>query len=614
MLSGRARLHGDSPRRQVTWACAAAGAALLLLPASAMASSHATHGNSTFSLHIPFGLFGISISGILKTLAKDLFNVLAGALLPGWLKQAPQNALRWLIALPDPADPVQWPTMGHLERDTTAVAVAFLPVTLAVAAARYTASGVTGGVHHPAESLVRLVAAAAGLVLFPWGFQNAVAAVNVTTNALLSFAGIDHGLQRALTLMFAGGLAFGVTGPLVALLVIGAILLAVGLFIIKVGVLALFAILFVAGPLALAGYPIPELHGAWRLLIGLLVAAAMIPIGWCVIFAVAGAISADITHIGTPAAIGTRLVGFFAGLLTFFIAFRWPFFLISLVRARGLLSTEGLGSGGSGTAGGGGALARAQQARTALLAGAGTAGTAMSHVGGALGMPSGGLVGGAARLTSRQVHNAVGAPLMLRSRQGLASSWEGVRERAARSRISGTRIGRRLADAGAVIAAAPGAVAAATRRGGSLQARRAAGETILETARTRRTLRTQREGRSDDRSEARSTPRSTRGGAGAAAPSSSEPRTSSASPQRRGSSASTRQAFSSVTAARTGHASTRADQGPREPDAKAASAAVPRRSEPVVERPLGPAGGSPTRRSRKPRPSRPTTSSDESTP
>jgi len=61
-----------------------------------------------------------------------------------------------------------------------------------------------------------------------------------------------------------------VTGPLVALLVIAAILLAVGLFIIKVGILAVFAILFVAGPLTLAGYPIPELHGVFRLWLGVL--------------------------------------------------------------------------------------------------------------------------------------------------------------------------------------------------------------------------------------------------------------------------------------------------------------------------------------------------------
>jgi hypothetical protein len=572
---------------------------LFLLPSTAVAASYATHGDGGFTLHIPYGLFGISISGILKTLAKDLFKVLAGALLPSWLKHAPQDALRWLIALPDPADPVQWPTMGHLERDTMAVAVAFLPVTLAVTAARYTASGVTGGVHHPAESLVRIVTAAAGLLLFPWGFRNAVAAVNVTTSALLSFAGIDHGLQRALTLMFAGGVAFGVTGPLVALLVIGAIFLAVGLFIVKVGVLALFAILFVAGPLALAGYPIPELHTAWRLLVGLLVAAAMIPIGWCLIFAVAGAISADITHLGTPASIGTRLVGFFAGVLTFFIAFRWPFFLISLVRARGLLSPETLGSGGSSTAATGStALRRAQEGRTALLAGAVTAGAAVSHVGGALGMPAGGLAGGVTRLTSRHIRSAASTPLMLRSREGLASSWQSVREKASQSRVASTPIGRRVARAATIAAATPSAIAATAQTRGSLRARRTAGDAILENARTRSAP---SEHRGKRQHPAAAGPAHTPGapGAGAGSPPSQE------GPQRHDNSAAVRQAIGGTGAAWVHPTSTRPGEAAAEPHAATRAPATDGRSAPVSQRPLDHTSESPTRRSRKRRPSSP---------
>ena len=321
-------MRSPSPRRgrrpgRLPAAVVAVAAVMLLVPATALAATSRAHGAG--GPVAPFAFLGIdipSISDILRSIANDLFKVLAGAFLPSWLRHAPASVLRWLIALPNPADPVQWPTMHRLEQDTTSVAVAFLPLTLAIAAARYTASGVTGGAHHPAESLGRLLGAAFGLLIFPWAFSNVVAAVNVTTGALLGFADIAQGLARALALMFTGGLLFGVTGPLVALLVIAAILLAAGLLVLKVAILALFAILFVAGPLTLAGYPIPELHGAFRLWAGLLVAVAMIPIGWCVIFATAGAISADITHISTPAAIGTRIVGFFAGVLTFFIAFR----------------------------------------------------------------------------------------------------------------------------------------------------------------------------------------------------------------------------------------------------------------------------------------------------
>jgi hypothetical protein len=458
----------------------AVGVVVLVAAPAALAGTHgsaAGAGGGGGVLSVPFGLFGISVSGILRTIAKLLFNVLAGAFLPGWLRNAPREALTWLIALPNPADAVQWPTMHRLEQDTTAVAVAILPMTFAISAARYTASGVTGGAHHPAESIGRLLGAAIGLLLFGWGFENAVAAVNVTTSALLSFGSIDHGLQRALTLMFAGGLAFGVTGPLIALLVIAAILLAAGLFMIKVGVLAAFAILYVGGPLALSLTPVPELHGVWRVWFGVLIALALIPVGWCLMFAVSGAISADITHIGTPAAIGTRLVGFFAGVLTFFLAFRWPFFLISLVRARGLLSPETLaGSSGGGSparSGGGGLIERVGQSRAALSAAAGTLGSAVSHAGSALGAPSGGFApwaaGAGARTAGRTAARAGTAlsasPLALRGRRALDSSWQTVRARAGESRLANRGVvrtaGQRVSAAGSVLGAGPSAAGAA---------------------------------------------------------------------------------------------------------------------------------------------------------
>lgn len=454
----RRRLGG----RRLLVAFAAVIAVVLVMPAAALAAGQ--HG--VLGVRLPFGLFGISISGILRSIANDLFKVLAGAFLPSWLKHAPGDSLRWLIALPDPADAVQWPTMHRLEQDTTSVAVAFLPLTLAVAVARYTASGVTGGMHHPAESLGRLVGAAVGLLLFPWAFANAVAAVNVTTATLLGFADVADGLQRALALMFAGGVAFGVSGPLIALLVIAAILLAVGLFIVKVGVLALFAVLFVAGPLTLAGYPIPELHGAWRLWLGLLVAVAMIPIGWCVMFAAAGALSADITHIGTPAAIGTRLVGFFAALLTFVIAFRWPFFLVGMIRSRGLLPTDALGTrttSSTAAAAVPNVGQRMAQGRAALLAGVTAGGGVVSQFGGALGMPAGGLAAGAGRRAGANAGKLASTPLGLRGRQALASSWRNVRSRATSTTPPSGAVTRRTAAAATVLADAPVTVAAAAR-------------------------------------------------------------------------------------------------------------------------------------------------------
>jgi hypothetical protein len=552
----------------------------------------------------PLGLFGISVSGILKTIARLLFSVLAGAFLPSWLRHTPGDALRWLIALPDPANATQWPTMHRLERDTTAVAVAFLPLTFAVAVLRYTASGVTGGVHHPAESIGRIVGAAAGLLLLPWAFANAVAAVNVTTSTLLSFASIDHGLQRALALMFAGGIAFGVTGPVVALLVIAAILLAVGLLMIKVGVLALFAILYVSGPLALALSPVPELHGAWRAWLGMLVALALIPIGWCLIFAVAGAISADLTHIGTPAAIGTRLVAFFAGVLTFFIAFRWPFFLIGMVRARGLLSGEILTGGAGGVrAHGGSASERVRQSRAALLAGAGAAGSAISQVGGALGAPAGGLAGASARAARGSAGTIASMPLALRGRQGLASSWQALRVGAAGSRAAHSPVGRRLAAAGAVAGAAPAAIRAAVSERDSPRGARAAADQVLATARAR----TNGAGRTTPGSTA-PTPRTAAQPGPTNAP---QPRsTPAATADRGGARAAVDPAAAAAAAAAAGRSTQRpAERGTeqRPPDAKRPRPPVANRplekpAKAVPPRPTSPRPTSPKRAARPPTP------------
>jgi hypothetical protein len=125
-------------------------------------------------------------------------------------------------------------------------------------------------------------------------------------------------------------------------------------------------------------------------------------------------------------------------------------------------------------------------------------------------MPAGGVVRGAARVTGSQLHTAA-APLMLRSRQNLATSWQSVGERASASAVGRTKSARRAARAGAVAAAAPAAVSAAMRGHGSVRARQARGETILENSGSAGSTSPER-----DRPSARATSTDTRArGAGA---------------------------------------------------------------------------------------------------
>ena len=279
-----------------------------------------------------------SLSGILRSIADDLFSVLAGAFLPGWLRHAGLDTLRWLIALPDPADATQWPTMHRLEQDTTSVAVAFCR-SRSRSAPRGTPPRRSQGQRRTPPGPQPPRGSGGRAFAVPVGVWERDRGGERHDGALLGFADVGQGLERAVGLLFAGGVAFGVTGALIGWLVIAAILLAVALFVMKVGIFALFALLYVAGPLTLAGYPVPELHGALRMWLALLAVVALVPLGWCLIFAVAGALSADVTHLSTPAAIGSRTVGFFAAILMFFIAFRWPFFLIAAVKNHGLFAT-----------------------------------------------------------------------------------------------------------------------------------------------------------------------------------------------------------------------------------------------------------------------------------
>src|SRR6202022_384956 len=108
--------------------------------------------------------------------------------------------------------------------------------------------------------------------------------------------------------------------------------------------------LFGAGALLISLTPLPAvgyLARGWRLA---LVGICLIPVGWCIIFATAGAISLDVTSLGGGAHIGSRVVGAFAALATFYIALKWPLMVLGHVRN----SLGGLGiRTGSATSGAG---------------------------------------------------------------------------------------------------------------------------------------------------------------------------------------------------------------------------------------------------------------------
>ena len=312
---------------------ALAGPASMLAGALAFPAVAVARGDAA-QVPAMLAFLGIDVGGLVHKVVGFFFETLLDGLVPGFLKRAGVDALRWLVAVPNPANRQLWPTVGELQRDLTAVGVGLLPLTFTLAATRYWALGLTGADAHAARALVQCAGAVCALVAYQWAFANTVAGVNVVTHAILGFDAVERGLGRSAALLFSGSLLSG-SGIFLALLGIVAAVLAIGLFLLKVALLVVCAILYASGGLLIALSPLPEAHGLFRAWKFGLVTIAAIPVGWCVIFAVSGALALDVTTFGASEHVLDReTVGVFAAIITFLVALRWPFWLFGAMRAR----------------------------------------------------------------------------------------------------------------------------------------------------------------------------------------------------------------------------------------------------------------------------------------
>ena len=350
-----------------------------------------------------------SIGNVLKEVVGGLFGTLLSALTPGFLKNADINTIQWLVELPNVADASVWPTVSQLEGYMVWVAGAILPTTLIIATAHDTALSLTSRAN-PSGALLRFIGALFWLVLYRFTFRYGVAFVDALTQTILHWPIVAQGLHRTILVMFGAALLTGNGGEFLAVLGLAALVLAVSLFALKVFILTVTASLFVAGPLFISLTPLPVLGHLARGWLLALTGVCLIPIGWCIIFAVAGAISLDVTNLGGGAHIGSRVTGAFAALATFYLTLKWPLMVLGHVRS----SLSGLGvrpgaSGGTSGAQSSGALAgKAQRSKAKLQAAMLAGGRGIGLAAGQLGAPRGGLVGLAGQTGPRATRGRVG--------------------------------------------------------------------------------------------------------------------------------------------------------------------------------------------------------------
>jgi hypothetical protein len=392
-----------------------------------------------------------SLHSIIEAIANGFFGALADALVPGFLKHGTVATIQHLVALPDPDT---WGHVHQLQGDMTYLAVMLMPVTLAVGTLRYWLVGFTGQAH-PVAAVARCSWVTAVLVTYGWIVGQTVAATNTLTHAILGFPTVGNGLQRIIGVLFGGALLAGAGGVFGAFLVIIGVLFAAGLFAAQVLLTVVLALLVVAGPPLIALSAIPELSHLARAWAHALLATALVPIGWTILFATAGALCLDATSFtGGAQGLPGHVAAAFAGLITFVLAVKLPLMLLGELR-RLLTATSSTRPSGTGSApstpGAERVRAAHRRLRSAALEGVPSLGRSVGRAAGAMGAPVGGPlgaarrgVGGAARRSGILPTTAAGISLA-----GAAAA------RASKGRREPRGVRGRLARAGGILRDAP---------------------------------------------------------------------------------------------------------------------------------------------------------------
>ncbi len=568
-------------RRHARLLPAAVAGSLCLMLVFAPAASAASGGGEV----APLAFLGLpSLHSIIEAIAKGFFSALAGALVPGFLKHGSVATIQHLVALPDPAS---WGHVSELESDMTYLGMSLMPVTLAVCTLRYWMMGLSGAAH-PVTALSRCAWATGVLVGYRWLVEQVVAATNTLTHAILGFPVVANGLASIITVLFGGALLLGAGGVFGAFLVIVGVVFAAGLFASAEALTVLLALVFCAGPPFIALAPIPELSHLARVWGHALMAIVLVPIGWTMLFATAGALTLDATSFtGGAGGLPGHIAAAFAGLITFVLAVKLPLMLFG--ELRHILGGALRGGGGASGAQGqstmpGTERVRAAHARLRSVASEGvpSLGRSAGRAAGAMGAPEGGPLGAARRGlagAARRTGLVSGVtPAAAGAIGGVAAGGAaGAAVRAAGGR-GGVR--ERLAHARTIIASAPrearAAMAGSSRRaarasaqnGGRAGTRAAAGTT---TGRTQTRVAVRKPPGAAGGSVAMKAPRRASGGASPASrtvPRPQPPRTAAAGPARSaGGTQSTTHPGRKVTSSAQRNASAPVPAAPRPPTA-----------------------------------------------
>ena len=317
-------------------------------PAAALAS---THGATPV-----FGLFGVDVGKLVGDVVKSLFDFIVPDFASKWASQL----IGWLVAVPDVTNASQFRNLNEFRKQLIGVGFGLTALGFVVASLQYLAAGLTGRMN-AVDSFKRSAFVAGALVSYPQVMGAGILATNLLTRAIVTQPNVVTGIDTAIGAAFVlaavtGGFTLGmaIAAGLACLYFLASI------FVIKIALTAVVAILYVAGALVLPMHTVPSLSWLPRLWGSAMVAVLVIPVAWALIFAVAALLTSDslIFNHGLGANLEAAVKPF-AAVACFYLAAKTPAFLLTCARSMGV-NFGGMmphGGGGGGGVGGLGRLA-----------------------------------------------------------------------------------------------------------------------------------------------------------------------------------------------------------------------------------------------------------------
>ena len=309
----------------VVTAVAAVGisAALMSSTPDAQAQIDLTPG---FSIPNPLDALpspGELVGGVFEFFFKTFFGIEA---------KVTRRAVQWLIATPVYTDAGDYGELNQLRSYMTVAGWALFTLVLTVSGVRYYASGFTsGGSYEAIEALARGGLAAGALAIYPEVFGSLSIATNYLTYGITHAPGVEGGLAKLLGAATVGGFSPLGIGTIAAVV---AVVLLVLLLITKIVIATLLALLYVAAPLAIALWPLPETSWLARTWLQSLIGVLLWPVVWALCFAIFAVMSASAFTL--TGSFGSELVKPWVAVAALFVSFKAPQLLARQAMLAGL--------------------------------------------------------------------------------------------------------------------------------------------------------------------------------------------------------------------------------------------------------------------------------------